>query len=210
MAACCCISKCIFFAVMVIGRPARLNLIPQICLAPLTWDHLMRLCPTPDSRSVAFPLFLTPAAPPFSPECSRLLGSNPIPAVGNSFPFSTRCFFCVESKTIGSSCFPFMDIWRLLCRKKNLWSCIQVYGTLLGCSRVSFLINELHCIRSVHRLVYSPIIWRFRQLWRHFWYWYWNNTIINLYLIFFIFKVSICEICVFVSFVITVFWVTVV
>lgn len=44
------------YAVMVMGRQVWLSLIPQLCLAPLTWDHLVSLCPSPDSCSAAFPL----------------------------------------------------------------------------------------------------------------------------------------------------------
>lgn len=190
-----------FFAVMVIGRPARLNLIPQICLAPLTWDHLMRLCPTPDSCSVAFPLSLQQHHP-FPPNAADA-GKQSHTSSGKQLSF-LHCFigvcFVLNLKLLDQAAFH-LWIFGAFCAVKNLWSCIQVYGTLLGGSRVPFLIYELHCIRSVRRLVYSPIIRRFRQLWRHLWYWYWNNTIINLYLylIFFMFKVSICEICVFAS-----------
>lgn len=42
------------YAVMVMGRQVWLSLIPQLCLAPLTWDHLVSLCPSPDSCSAAF------------------------------------------------------------------------------------------------------------------------------------------------------------
>lgn len=44
------------YAVMEMARPAWANLIPQLCSASLTWDHLVSLCPAPDSCSVAFPL----------------------------------------------------------------------------------------------------------------------------------------------------------
>lgn len=145
---------------------------------------------------------LTPAAPPFSPERSRCWEAIPYQQWETAFlsPLFHSCFFVLNLKLLDQAAFH-LWIFGAFCAVKNLWSCIQVYGTLLGGSRVPFLIYELHCIRSVRRLVYSPIIRRFRQLWRHLWYWYWNNTIINLYLylIFFMFKVSICEICVFAS-----------
>lgn len=56
------------YTVMVMEKAAWLNLIPQLCLTPLTWDHL--LSPLPWLMLCSFSSF-APAAPPFSAECSR-------------------------------------------------------------------------------------------------------------------------------------------
>lgn len=89
-AAHCCIRGWIFLlAVMVIGRQAWLHLVPQLCFAPVTWDHLVR-------SSLSHPwLTLLSLSVPRS-DCTTLLfrtklmsGSCPTPTVGNNFPFST-------------------------------------------------------------------------------------------------------------------------
>lgn len=65
----------------------------------------MRLCPTPDSRSVAFPLFLTPAAPPFSPECSRCWEAIPYQLWETAFLSPLGVFFVLNLKLLDQAAF---------------------------------------------------------------------------------------------------------
>lgn len=73
------------YAVMVMGRPAWLNLIPQLCLAPLTWAHHA----VPPLTHSLWPFLSHSSSTTLLSWMQQMLGNNPTLAGGNSFPFST-------------------------------------------------------------------------------------------------------------------------